>query len=114
MKRKVLIGSALALSLAAAGAAWARPEAPQHSDQPDSQAVGKAKITLADASTAAERHVGGRAYEAGIEEEKGTLFFEVDVATSKGPQEVKIDAATGKVIAVEAADQEDEEDDDAN
>ena len=56
MKRKVLIGSALALSLVAAGAAWAKPEAPQHSDQPDSQAVGKAKITLADAATAAERH----------------------------------------------------------
>lgn len=114
MKRKVLIGSALALSLVAAGAAWAKPEAPQHTDQPDSQAVGKAKITLAEAATAAERHVGGRAYEAGIEEEKGTLFFEIDVATSKGPQEVKVDAATGKIIAVEAADHGDEEDDDAN
>ena len=75
-----LAGGALALSLLAAGGAWASGARANDDDRPDSAAIAQARISLADAAQAAERHAGGRAYEAGIEEEHGALFYDLEVA----------------------------------
>lgn len=107
-----MAGGALALSLLAAGGAWASGARAGDDDRSDSAAIAQARISLADAAQAAERHGGGRAYEAGIEEEHGALFYEVEVAGASGAaQEVRIDAQTGAVQA-SAADAEHDEDGD--
>jgi uncharacterized membrane protein YkoI len=107
-----LAGGALALSLLAAGGAWATGPRSNGDDQPDSAAIAQARISLADAAQAAERHAGGRAYEAGIEEEHGALFYEVEVASASGAQEVRVDAQTGAVLQASAADADHDEDGD--
>lgn len=104
-----LAGGALALSLLAAGGAWAAGGARQDDDRPDSAVIAQARVTLAEAAQAAERHAGGRAYEAGIEEEHGAVFYEVDVAGATGAQEVRIDAQSGAVLSAEPADEGDDE-----
>lgn len=105
-----MAGGALALSLLAAGGAWASGARAGDDDRSDSAAIAQARISLADAAQAAERHVGGRAYEAGIEEEHGALFYEVEVAGASGAaQEVRIDAQTGAVLQASAADAEHDE-----
>lgn len=107
-----LAGGALAISLLAAGGAWAGARGGDD-DRPDSAAIAQAGISLADAAQAAERHAGGRAYEAGIEEEHGALFYEVEVAGASGAaQEVRVDAQTGAVLQASAADGEHDEDGD--
>ena len=104
-----LAGGALALSLLAAGGAWAAGGARESDDRPDSAAIAQARISLAEAAQAAERHAGGRAYEAGIEEERGAIFYEVEVAGASGAQEVRVDAQTGAVLGAEPAEYEHDE-----
>lgn len=105
----VLAGGALALSLLAAGGAWAAGARSGDDDQSERAAIAHTRITLADATLAAERHVHGRAYEAGIEEERGAFFFDVEVATASGAQEVRIDAQTGAVLQAAAVGAEHDE-----
>lgn len=56
--------------------------------------------TLAAAIGTAEQQVGGKAVEAGYENENGQMLFEVEVAKDKTVHKVEIDAATGKVVKV--------------
>lgn len=111
MKKTMIASGALALGLLAAGSAWAQVHG-KDQDQPDNKAIAMAKVSLGDAVLAAERSAGGRAYEAGIEEEHGRMFFEVDVATTAGAKEVKVDAQTGKVVQTAATSEGSEEDGD--
>jgi uncharacterized membrane protein YkoI len=95
MKSKLHLAAAVAaLSLATAGAALA--------EDSDELATATAKISLADAVTAAEQHLGGKAASAEIKQEDGKLVFEVDVINGQEVKDVVIDAATGEVLAVQA------------
>jgi uncharacterized membrane protein YkoI len=49
----------------------------------------------------AEEETGGVAGDVTTEKEDGTLVYEVQVKTDKGPAEVEIDANTGEVLEVE-------------
>ncbi len=73
------------------------------------QAMGAAKITLAQAIETAQKEVaGGKVVEAGLEAEKDAVYYEVGVLGGEAIKEVKVDAATGKVLGAkdEEADQD--------
>jgi uncharacterized membrane protein YkoI len=73
----VLVGTMAAGALGPVGTAYARSERENASN--DAAIIADAKITMAQAIAAAENQVGGKAVETGIEDENGTVAFEVEV-----------------------------------
>jgi uncharacterized membrane protein YkoI len=67
-----------------------------------------AKISLAQAIAAAEQQAGGKAIDAGLENENGTMAFAIEVAKDNVVQKVLVDLQTGKVLKVVAADDEED------
>lgn len=93
MKSKLQLAAVVAaLSLAATGAVLA--------DESDELGIANAKISLIEAVTAAEQHLGGKAASAEIKHEDGKWIFEVDIVNGKEVKDVVIDPATGEVLAV--------------
>jgi uncharacterized membrane protein YkoI len=68
--------------------------------------VVNAKTSLAQAIAAAEQQSGGKAIDAGLENENGAMAFAVDVAKDNIVQKVLVDLQTGKVLKMVAADSE--------
>jgi uncharacterized membrane protein YkoI len=68
--------------------------------------MANAKITMAQAIAAAEQQVGGRAVGSGIEDQDGTVYYEVQVVKDGSRQKVLIDPQTGKIIKTATADDE--------
>lgn len=68
-----------------------------------------ARISLAQAVTAAEAHTGLKAMEAGIDDEGRGAFYEVSVVDGTGEKTVLVDTQSGKVTSV-VADPEEAED----
>ena len=94
MKSKLPQTVAIAvLTLAAAGAASAQER--------DEFGIASAQISLIDAITAAEKHLGGKAASAAIGRKDGNWIFEVDIVNGQEIKDVVIDPATGEVLAVE-------------
>lgn len=74
-------------------------------DQEDRDKLAKfsaSSTTLAAAVATAEQHVGGKAIEAGVDDENGTMSFEIKVAKDKALHRVVVDGSTGKVVQVAA------------
>ena len=72
-------------------------------EQKESQGLaGLAKISADQAKQTAEAQVGGTASSAELDNENGSLVYEVKI----GSQEVKVDAGTGAVLKVEQSDNE--------
>jgi len=69
----------------------------------------KAKITADQAKAAAQAKVSGTVSGVQLEDEDGTVVYQVIV----GNQEVKVNAADGSIVKIEAADTENESDDTA-
>ena len=113
MKRKLSVSLAAALAAAAiGGGAYAANKADK---EDDALAIVNAKVTLTQAVAAAEQHVGGKAAKAELEQSKGVWTFDVEVVKdAKTVMDVKVDAATGKVLSATAdkADHDDENDKD--
>jgi len=66
--------------------------------------LAKAKITLIQAVVVAEAHASGKATEAELESEHGTVVYEVEVVTTDNKVfEIKVDAADGKVLSSKQA-----------
>ncbi len=93
---------AAAIAVGASGAAFAATD--EKEDAQDIAAVLNAKTSLAEAIAAAEQQVGGKAIEAGLDDESGGKRFEVEVAKDKTVQRVLVDPQTGKVVKVMPAD----------
>jgi uncharacterized membrane protein YkoI len=72
-------------------------------DRTEAAKLKQAQTTLGDAIAAAEQQAGGKAIEAGYENENGRMQFQVSVAKDHNVSDVKIDSATAKVIRIEAA-----------
>jgi uncharacterized membrane protein YkoI len=109
MRSKKAIIVATVLALGAGTAAFAKGRGNDAVSE-----LAQAKITLAQAITAAEQHVGGQATKAELERHKGKTAFEVEVVKGSAVSKVVVDATDGKVLAT-AADREDhdgEQDDD--
>lgn len=76
-------------------------------------AVTNAKTSLSQAIAAAEQETGGKAVGAGLENQDGSMAYEIEIA--KGSlQEVLVDLDSGKVIKVMAASAGDDEADEQN
>ncbi len=105
--RKSIILATLALASAAAGVSVYA--AGQQGN--DARVITGAKVSLAQAVTAAEQHIGGNASKAEVESHNGKLVYDVEVV--KGPQvfDVKISPDQGTVIA-SAEDKADRDDHD--
>ena len=65
-----------------------------------------AKTSIAQAIAAAEQETGGKAIDAGLENQNGTVSYEVEIAKGDKVEKVFVDLQTGKVLKVAAADTE--------
>jgi len=104
--RKIVVVSVLAM--AAATTAFAA-ESRRGGEALEAVAYEQVKMTLADAIALAERQTGGKAVEATLEQEHGTVSFEVEIMKDRAFQKVTIDARTGQVVSTKA-DHDQEED----
>jgi uncharacterized membrane protein YkoI len=104
--RRIVVVSVLAM--AAATTAFAA-ESRQGSEADEVVAYEQVKMTLADAIALAERQTGGKAVEATLEQEHGTVSFEVEIMKDRAFRKVTIDARTGQVVSSNA-DRDHEED----
>lgn len=104
-KRTLIIGVLTAAALATTGAYAYQG---QSGEQDEAAALAQAKITLSQAITAAEQHVGGKASSAGIEDENGKIVYGVEIVGGGKSTDVKVDIATGQVLSarVDTADHE--------
>ena len=66
--------------------------------------IANAKITMVQAIAAAEQQVGGKAVGTGIEDQDGTVYFEVQVVKDGARQKALVDPQTGKVVKIVTAD----------
>ena len=110
MKQKTYLATLAALVASTAGIAYAAT-----STENDAFAVESAKISITQAITTAEQHVGGKASRAEYEKHKGQWVFDVEVVKAKKVMDVSIDATSGKILAavsdqVEHDDEHDRED----
>lgn len=84
-------------------AAYAR-----NNDNPTDEAaiMANAKISMAQAIAIAGQQLGGTAVGTGIEDQDGTVYFEVQILNGGTRHKVLIDPQTGKVVKTVTADNE--------
>jgi uncharacterized membrane protein YkoI len=119
MTKSRLIPAALAslLAVGALGAIFTQTANAQaakieQTDPSEFPMIDGAKVSLAEAIATAEKEFGGKAAAAGIDDEKGSLAYEIELLTATGEQKVSVDAATGRAVAMaEKPDAEDEDGD---
>lgn len=101
MKRRHLITAAgiAAITFAGGAVAFAGGSAPSRLDD-GKDLAGQAGISEAQAIAAARTAATGALDEVDLEQRAGRLVYNVDV----GDKDVKVDAATAKVVAVDADD----------
>jgi uncharacterized membrane protein YkoI len=105
MRKRIMAGAAgaAAVVIAAGGVAWAAGGSPaggaSRLDDGKDLLV-QAKITEQQAIAAAQTAASGGLNEVDLEHRAGRLVFNVDV----GSKDVKVDATTGDVVAVDADD----------
>lgn len=113
MNRKHLI-AALAAGTIAAGALGGAVYAKELRDTPtdEVQIMSTAKVTMTQAIAAAEQATGGKAVGSGIEDQAGTVHFEVTVLKDTTRHKVLIDTQTGQVVKTVVARKDHDGDDD--
>ncbi len=68
-------------------------------DQEKNEMAKKAKVSVEEASASALKELPGTIIEAELENEHGSLMWDIEVVTTDGTiREVHIDALTGKVV----------------
>jgi uncharacterized membrane protein YkoI len=67
-------------------------------DADEVRALSETKISLTQAIAAAERHQGGQAYEAKVDDDSFKPEYEIDVAKDGKVYEVRVDGVSGEVI----------------
>jgi uncharacterized membrane protein YkoI len=102
--KSILACTVVLITLAGAGAALAG----ENDQQSELNAVTNAKTSLSQAIAAAEQETGGKAVETGLENQDGVMAYEIKVAKGNTLQRVLVDADSGKVTKVMAADAGDE------
>ncbi len=101
------LAAAVLLGAAAAGTAVLAGERDRDRDTAaEIQAVAAMRTTLPQAIAAAEQATGGRAIEAGVDNENGRLILKVETQKGTERQDVTIDPDTGAVLQVSAADED--------
>lgn len=108
-----IFASAVVLLTAMAGAAGAQQKAAAPAKAEPTEAHLKAKATISEGAatkTALAAVPGGKVEGHELEEEGGKLIysFDIKVAGKPGIEEIQVDAVSGKVVAHEHEDDEDE------
>jgi uncharacterized membrane protein YkoI len=96
-----LAGAVLLGTIAPAAFAAGRDEVEEQT------ALQGAKVTLTQAITVAEQQTGGRAFDAGVDVDKGKARIKVETNGPKGVQTVIIDADSGQVVGTHTGGEED-------
>jgi uncharacterized membrane protein YkoI len=105
VRSNIILTFTLALiTLAGAGAALAG----ENDQQSELNAVTNAKTSLSQAIAAAEQEIGGKAIETGLENQDGVMAYEIKIAKGNTLQRVLVDADSGKITKVMAADDDHE------
>lgn len=93
-------------TLATAGTAFAKDR-----DEKTNEAaiMANAKVTMAQAIATAEQQVGGKAVGSGIEDQNGTVAFEIAVLKDGQTHKVLVDPQTGQIVKAAIADNEQNE-----
>ena len=101
MQRKLLIPALImtASVATAGGLVYAQQSGGTQNDAMTDLA--KTGISLVQAVTAAEQHVGGKASRAELENENGRLVYGIEVANNAQTVDVKIDAVNGSVVSAQ-------------
>ncbi len=94
MKRKYNLMAFAFISVAAIASAYAAI-----SPDNDALSIESAKVSLTQAVSAAEQHVGGKAARAEYEHHKGKWVFYVEVVKGNQVMDVKVDPTSGKVVS---------------
>lgn len=89
---KTLALATVAATVGLTGAAMA--------DADDVRNLAEAKISLVEAINAAEKHQGGKAYEANIDDDSFKPEYEVTVVKDNVSYEVSVDGVSGEVLGV--------------
>jgi uncharacterized membrane protein YkoI len=76
---------------------------------PKGELIKLAKIDQAQAEAAALAALPGKVLKAKLEKEDGYLVWQVDIQHAQGVSEVAVDAGNGKVLALEAEEDDDHE-----
>lgn len=108
MSRKKLLTAALAGVLASGAIGGSIAAYARNNDNPTDEAaiMANAKISMVQAIATAEQQTGGRAVGTGIEDQDGTIYFEVQVLNGGARHKVLIDPQSGKVVKTVKADNE--------
>ena len=110
IRSKIVSGAVAAIfALGGAGSALAAERDGGREDQAQIASAMAAQTSLAQAILSAETETGGKAIDAGIEDEDGAMVFEVEVAKDGALHRVLVAMDTGTVIKVMAPDSEDSE-----
>lgn len=112
MNRKKWISS-LAAAAIATGAVGGIAYAMDGHDSSANEAaiIANAKISLSQAIAAAEGTTGGKAVDSGIEDQNGTVHFEVTVLKDGARQKLLVDTVSGEVVKTMADDDDNEHED---
>ncbi|MGH7156081.1 MAG: PepSY domain-containing protein, partial [Acetobacteraceae bacterium] len=92
-----VIATMIATGAAGGGVAYA---AGHNQEAQDAQALANSKISLSQAITTAEQKTGGKAFDAGVDNNNGTARISVEVASNQGVKTVLVDPQTGQVIGI--------------
>lgn len=104
---RTAIAAAIGLSLFV-GVARAYANERREAPTDETRIPSSAKISMSLALAAAEEATGGKAVGTGIEDEDGTVHFEVTILKDNVRQKVLIDPQTGKVVKSVLADKDDD------
>lgn len=109
---KISLSIAAIAATAVMAAAGTVAFAAQGGMENDALAMSKAKIPLAQATSAAELHVNGKAMRAEFENSKQGFVYDVEVVSGAKVFDVRIDADKGTVIssAEDSVDRDDDHD----
>lgn len=112
MNKKQMI-TAIVLASATAGGIGAVAYAKEGRESAATEAaiIANAKVTLGQAIAAAENATGGKAVDSGIEDQNGTVHFEVTTLKDGTYQKVLVDTQTGNVVKTVARNDHDDDGD---
>ncbi len=108
MIRRTLVTATLAGVIASGAIGGSIAAYAKNNEQATNEAaiMANAKTTMAQAIATAEQQVGGRAVGTGIEDQDGTVYFEVQVVKDGARQKVLVDPQSGKIVKTVTADNE--------
>lgn len=69
-------------------------------DASDIRLLGETKLSLVEAIEAAQKHSGGQALEAGLDDDSFKPTYEVSVAKDGGVFDLQVDAVSGEVLGM--------------